>query len=398
LLEAFQSPEAVLAGDARAWQGRAQLTDSACARLREAARRDVGKELARLDTLGVRLLAFFDDDYPARLRAIPDPPVALFVKGTLIPEDARAIAIVGSRRASPYGRHAAAELAAELARHSFTVVSGMALGADAAAHEGALRAGGRTIAVLACGVDVIYPPEHLQLYERIAAQGAVVSEAPLGAPPSKFAFPQRNRIISGLCPGVVVVEAPERSGALITASHALEQGREVFAVPGSINSVQSRGTHNLLKDGAKLVASVEDILEELDLLVPVATPVRRHAAPMQGPSWDEVPAEPVHDSTILPLEREAPAEPHGARASSRAPKTAREARKPAFDTPIMQDPDNLPPEELALVRLLTETAKHVDDLIEASGLSSAQASGALLMLELKGYVQRRPGNVYVRLR
>ena len=256
LLEAFQRPNAILAATPRDWTTRARLTASGCARLVEAANRDVPTELTRLQRIGVRVVGLYDPDYPARLRAIPDPPAALFVKGTLAPDDQHAIAIVGSRRASPYGRHVAAELAAALAQRGFTIVSGMALGADAAAHEGCLHAGGRTIAVLGSGIDVIYPPEHADLYERIAAAGAVISEMPPGVPPARNNFPARNRIISGLALGVVVVEAPEKSGALITASHALEQGREVFAVPGSVNSAQSRGSHQLLRDGAKLVTAV----------------------------------------------------------------------------------------------------------------------------------------------
>ncbi len=374
LLEAFQQPTAIFAATPREWTQRALLTASACERLLAAVNRSLADEVAALTRLGIRLIGYYDDAYPARLRAIEDPPVALFVKGELLPEDARAVAIVGSRRASPYGRHVAAELAAGLAQHGFTVVSGMALGADAAAHDGALRARGRTIAVLAGGVDVIYPPEHAGLYARIAAGGAVASEAPLGAPTTKHSFPIRNRIISGLSLGVVVVEAPEQSGALITARHALEQGREVFAVPGSVNSAQSRGAHQLLRDGARLVESVEDILEELSLLLdaPGTKP-----APA-GPRW-ELPA----DATAA-----APAPP---RRAVPAPKTPGVPAAVTVAVPI------LPPDEEALLRLLSTTAKHIDRLIEESALPPAQVNAALLMLELKGCIQRRPGNQYVRL-
>ena len=379
VLEAFQQPHVVFAATPRAWAEHARLSSAGCARLLEAANRDVTADLARLARLGVRLVTLYDADYPARLRAIADPPCLLCVKGTLPPPEQPAIAIVGSRRASPYGRHVAAELAAGLTQRGFVIVSGMALGADAAAHEGCLRASGLTLAVLGCGIDVIYPPEHAQLYERIAGSGAVISEMPLGAPPTRISFPIRNRIISGLSLGVVVVEASEKSGALITVDHALEQGREVFAVPGSVNSAQSRGSHKLLRDGAKLVESVEDILEDLPIDLPKA---RRAINPMSGPNWD-----PRATSLIMPPE-EVSAPP-----ARRAP---RQPAKPVEPPPPPLPP--LPPEEETLLRLLSTTARHVDELIQDSSLPPAQVNAALLMLELKGCVQRRPGNHYVRLR
>lgn len=380
LLEVFQHPEAILAATPRAWAEHAQLTARACTRLLAEINVDHTRALARLRPLGIRLLPIDDPAYPPRLRAISDPPYVLFVKGELPPPEQPVIAIVGARRASPYGRHVAGELASGLARRGIVVVSGMALGTDAAAHEGCLRAGGRTIAVLGSGVDVIYPPEHTQLYERIAAQGAVISEAPPGSPPTRGCFPIRNRIISGLALGVVIVEASEKSGALITADHALEQGREVFAVPGSVNSPESRGAHKLLRDGAKLVESIEDILEDLPI---VATPRRNIIDPLQGPNWELSTAE-------------------GSAPPAQTPPPPPMRRKPAStpDAPAapVTPPPSLPPEEETLIRLLSSTAKHVDDLILASALSPAQVNAALLMLELKGYVQRRPGNQYVRLR
>ncbi len=204
-----------------------------------------------------------DPGYPELLKKIPDPPAVLYVKGTLLEEDAAAVAIVGTRSATGYGLKAARRLAFELARRGITVVSGLAEGIDGAAHAGALEAGGRTIAVLGHGFQFLYPPQHRGLAEQVAASGALVSEFPMEMEPEKWNFPKRNRIISGLSLGVVVVEAPERSGALITARMAAEQGREVFAVPGPIGVEQSRGTHRLLKDGAKLVEEAEDVLEEL---------------------------------------------------------------------------------------------------------------------------------------
>ncbi|MHB9024200.1 MAG: DNA-processing protein DprA [Armatimonadota bacterium] len=388
LLEAFGNPSAVFAATSREWALRARLSARGCERLVDAVNRDLAGELARLDRLGIRLLTLRDADYPPRLRAIPDPPCVLFVKGTLPAPEQGVIAIVGSRRASPYGRHVAAELANALAQRGFAIASGMALGADAAAHEGCLRAGGLTVAVLGSGVDVVYPPEHVELYERIAAAGAVISENPPGAPPTKTSFPIRNRIISGLSIGVVVVEAPEKSGALITADHALEQGREVFAVPGSVNSVQSRGAHRLLREGARLVESVEDILEELNLQAPAP---KRKAAPLAGPSWDlagaDAPSSAPPRAPVSPTIDEEPAE--------KAPPS----RRPRQSAPA-PPPANLPAltaEETTLLSLLSNTARHVDEIIEASRLSPAVVNAGLLTLELKGLVQRRPGNQYIRL-
>lgn len=209
--------------------------------------------------------------YPRLLREIHDPPGVLFLRGTLSPTDALAVGIVGTRHASSYGLRQAERLAAGLARAGLTIVSGLARGIDAAAHRGALATGGRTIGVLASGVLNIYPPEHDQLAAEVAAHGGLLSEAPPHMEPLPGTFPQRNRLISGLSLGIVVVEAAERSGALITARHAMEQGREVFAVPGNIDSRASHGCHQLIRDGAKLVESVDDILEELGPLVE-ATP------------------------------------------------------------------------------------------------------------------------------
>jgi DNA processing protein len=227
------------------------------------------------------------------------------------------------------------------------VVSGLAVGADAAAHRGALAVGGRTIGVLACGIDLPYPRDTLELREQMATQGAVLTEVPLGVPAQRSRFPARNRIISGLSLGVVVTEAPERSGALITANFAGEHGRQVFAVPGSVNSQFSRGTHALLRDGARLVESVEDILDELDLSLP---------APEAAPAL--APAAPI------------PAPP----------------------------PVTLTGDERTLAEALSLQPRHVDDIIVTCGIPSSRVSAGLLMLELKGLVRRLPGNMFTRVR
>jgi len=224
---------------------------------------EVEAEIIRAEKAAVKVVPFTDSTYPARLRMIPDPPPLLYVKGDIRSEDEKAVAVVGSRSASDYGRRVARDLCRGLASLGFTIVSGMARGIDGTAHGTALNAGGRTIAVLGSGVDRAYPAEHQQLYQRISENGAVISEFPLGTRPMAFNFPARNRLISGLSLGVVVVEATEKSGSLITAALALEQGREVFAVPGEVGASRSRGAHRLIRQGAKLVETVDDIMEEI---------------------------------------------------------------------------------------------------------------------------------------
>ena len=214
---------------------------------------------------GCVVVTLLDADYPAPLKQIHDPPLVLYLKGRWTEADQTAIGVVGSRRASVYGQQTAQQLAYELASRGVTIISGLARGIDAAAHRGALKAHGRTVAILGNGLTQIYPPEHAQLAKQIAEHGVVVSEYPMRMDPLARNFPRRNRVISGLSLGVVIVEAAKRSGALITADCALEQGREVFAVPGKVDSLTSQGTHHLLKQGAQLVTSVDDILEELRL-------------------------------------------------------------------------------------------------------------------------------------
>lgn len=220
-------------------------------------------ELEKVERANARLLILTDEAYPPLLRDLPDAPAVLYVRGTILPSDSLALAVVGTRKATAYGRDAAHDLSRQLARNEITIVSGLAQGIDTAAHRGALDGGGRTIAVLGCGIDRVYPLENRALAHEIVEHGALVSEFPLGAPPDKRNFPRRNRVISGLSLGVLVVEAPENSGALITSEIAAEQGREVFAVPGNIFNLSSRGTNRLIQDGAKLVQSVDDVLNEL---------------------------------------------------------------------------------------------------------------------------------------
>jgi DNA processing protein len=299
---------------------------------------EVDDEISRLRDAGISLICYRDAGYPARLRAIADPPPLLYVKGELTAVDDRAVAIVGSRSASDYGRRVARDLARGLAGVGFTVVSGMARGIDGIAHETALNSGGRTIAVLGSGVERAYPPEHDKLYQRISGNGAVVSELPVGTRPLAFNFPARNRLISGLSLGVVVVEATEKSGSLITASLAVEQGREVFAVPGEVGSSRSRGAHRLIRQGAKLVESVDDILEEI--------------APQLLGRGGATPGAPL----TLPQSASA------------------EARK--------------------IFAQLQDGSLQIDEVIERCGIAAPRVLQILLELELQGYVRQLPGKKY----
>ena len=226
---------------------------------------DLDKVWARIEAQGIKILTWQDEAYPQRLKEIEQPPPVLYVRGEYLPDDLYAVAIVGTRRVTPYGRQITEELAAYLAANGITVVSGLARGVDAIAHQTALKAGGRTIGVLGSGVDKIYPPEHRQLAERMIESGSIVSDYAPGTPPDASNFPPRNRIISGLSLAVVVIEAGETSGALITAEFAAEQGREVFAVPGSILAPQSKGTNRLIQQGALPMLSVKDLMQALDL-------------------------------------------------------------------------------------------------------------------------------------
>jgi len=222
-------------------------------------------EMEKLDRYGVTVVTFRDPGYPSRLKEIYDYPPLLYIRGRLLPEDEWCLAVVGTRRATIYGKQVTEEIVTDLAQNKITIVSGLARGIDTVAHRSALEAGGRSIAVFACGLDIVYPGENADLARRIQERGALVSEYPLGTKPRAEYFPRRNRIMSGISLGVLVVEAGETSGAMITANLALEQNREVFAIPGSILSNASRGTNHLIQEGAKLVRDHRDILEELNL-------------------------------------------------------------------------------------------------------------------------------------
>ncbi len=300
---------------------------------------DPRAEIEKAAELGIRIITPLDAEYPAALKTIHDPPLALYVRGSFLPGEEHMLGIVGSRKATHYGLNIADRLSYQLVQTGFAIVSGLARGIDTAAHQGALKGKGRTIAVLGAAIDQLYPPENAELADAISEHGAVISEYPLGRKADRMTFPYRNRIISGLSMGVLVVEAGFKSGTLHTADAALEQGRSVFAIPGRIDHPSAKGTNFLIKNGAKLVDNVGDILEEFQLLIP-------------------------------PGEMDEPEK----RASARP------------EIPLSE-------EEKKLVEALWQDALDIDSLARAVGLSSAEISGLLLGLEMKRVIQMLPGRI-----
>ena len=349
LVREFGSPQAVTVASMPELQNRGGISRHVATAIHHGpnpqARANAENEACRIEQQGVCVLTVLDPFYPQKLSRIADPPPLLYLSGAFAPSDDRAIAIVGARKATPTGMAFTEELSHTLATLGFTIVSRLARGIDAAAHRGALKANGRTVAVLGCGIDTTYPPEHRKLREAIETQGAVVSEFSLGTPPRPFNFPRRNRIISGLSFGVVVTQASRKSGSLITARFALEQNREVFAVPGSVKEGKHEGPHGLIQQGAKLVENVGDIIEEL--------------LPQLDESFqDEV-------------------------------KNAVSGQVPA--------PPDLSTQEKEIFDLVTDSPISVDEVLAQASYFPAEVMGILLALELKGVVKPAPGSCYIRL-
>ena len=340
LVERFGSARQILAANRKALEECPFLRKDSLASLcdqRPLAEAAADKELRLAENAGITLLCWDDPLFPPLLKEISDPPIILYVLGSPQLLSAPGIAMVGARAASSYGLQVAERMAMELARHDLVITSGLALGIDTAAHRGAVAAGGKTVAVMGCGLDIIYPSQNKKLHGQIIAHGAIISESPLGTQPEAFRFPARNRIISGLSLGVVVVEAAHRSGTLITAHQALEQGRDVFAIPGRIDSPKSEGCHRLIQEGAKLVHSAADILEELALTALASPPATRVQAPP------------------------------------------------------------LPTEEGKIFSLLEVYPRNIEEIIQAAQLPAQRIAEILLHLELQGLVASLPGNQYQRL-
>lgn len=348
LIRHFGGPKEVLSASASELRYVAGLRPSVVTALRrEPGPRvveHVRKEMRLLEKGESGIVTILDAAYPRRLAMIPDPPPLLYVRGSLPSSDDHAVAIVGSRKATPAGALMTQELSQQLAAMGFTIVSGLARGIDAAAHRGALAAKAKTIAVVGCGVDRTYPPEHQQLRRDIEGHGAVVSELPLGSPPLPYHFPRRNRIISGLSLGVIVSEATQKSGALLTARFALEQNREVFAIPGAVKHGKHRGTHGLIKQGAKLVEDARDVVEEL-------------LPQLDGPLRDRV-KDAGFQETVSPSF------------------TAKEER---------------------VLSLLHEDPVSIDEVLVEAPFDRAEVMSLLLSLELRGCIRQVPGSCYIRM-
>ncbi|MBU0673052.1 MAG: DNA-processing protein DprA [Proteobacteria bacterium] len=342
LLEHFVTPEAIFTASRQALGAVKGLSKSVIGAIgHDAPRKAATLELAKIKQEGITLLGLDDPAYPPLLRTIHDPPMALYVKGDPEILSQPTVGLVGSRAASSYGLEMATLLGRQLARAGYTTVSGLALGIDTAVHKGSLQDGGTSIAVLGCGVDVVYPRQNEALFLAIARTGAVVSEYPLGTKPEGFRFPARNRIISGLSLGVVVVEATRRSGSLITANLALEQGREVFAIPGRMDSIKSEGAHRLLQEGAKLIMNSADILREL----------------------------PPSDGLCR-------------------------IKKPATDASVIRQEEVVSPGEQQILACLEVYPQGIDEIIANSGFRVQQVNEFLLLLELKGLCESLPGHLY----
>ncbi len=330
----------------------------------------IERELELIEKYGCQVLTLYDAEYPSRLKEIDTPPIVLYIRGELTSGDSLSLALVGSRDAKDYGRKASYRLSYQLAQRGLTVVSGLARGIDTAAHRGALESGGRTIAVMGSGLSFIYPATNTDLAEKITASGALISEFPMETTPKPNNFPRRNRIISGLTLGTVVVEASNRSGALITARLAGEQGREVFAVPGEIFSELSTGTHKLINNGAKLVNTVDDLLNELP----------RHALSQieSTASASQIPDVETEPAPQVPTVEK--------RASQRA------SAQPSEIAP----PPDLTPDERTVFDAIEDPSSHIDTIVRTTQLPIGQVSSVLLMLELKGVVQQLPGKQFAK--
>jgi DNA processing protein len=359
VLARFGTPDAALKATADQLRGVDLIGPKLAAQFADSFRTvDSAAEWALVEKHGVRVVPAGHPDYPARLATIPDPPALLYLRGELTPADERAVAFVGSRACTPYGIRTAEKLAGGLAAAGWTVVSGLARGIDGAAHRGALDAGGRTIAVLAGGLRRIYPPEHAELAERVVRQGAILTETPMTVDPQPGMFPARNRIISGLSRAVVIVEANAKSGALITAVHAAEQGRDVYAVPGAVDSPASAGCLELIRTGARLVRSADDILEDL------------HGITGTAPPPAKLPPKPSKRLFDAPAPPPPPAPPAGP--------------PPGLDGVLLRVWEAL------------AATRHADELARELALPAGELSAVLLRLEMKRAVRRLPGNHWER--
>jgi DNA processing protein len=344
LLEYFDKPADILEAPSEKLMAIAGIGPQIAKKIKAVHKKDIDREINLTQKQNIRIVTFDNDAYPGNLKYIPDPPIILYVKGNILKEDRLSIAIVGSRRASLYGLTSAEKFSAELSHCGFTIVSGMARGIDTSAHRSALKHKGRTIAVMGSGFNHIYPAENKKLMEEITQRGVVISEFPIDTLPLRENFPRRNRVISGLSLGVLIIEAARNSGALITADFALEQSREVFALPGKVDSHNSFGTHELIKQGAKLVSCVDDILEELNLPVGCSG---------QSQQIDKI-------------------------------------------KPSARQLNELSQEEYNLYNLISNKPLPLDEIIDKIGMNISTTYDIILRLQLRKLIRRLPGEQLVR--
>lgn len=380
MLEYFSSPEKLYFARSSEYE-KAGLTPGEIKALEDKDLAESREIIRSCASEGIRIISYADVDYPERLKNIYDPPMVLYVKGRLpIIDDEAAIAVVGTRSCTPYGIKTADKIGFEFAQAGGLVVTGLAKGVDSAAAKGALRAGGSVIGVIGCGIDVVYPAENKRLFEDVEAVGAIISEYPPGTAPARAYFPARNRIMSGISLGVAIIEAPERSGALITASHALEQGRDVFAVPGNVDAEACAGSNRLLKEGAGVLTSGWDLADEYRAFYPEK--LREKSSPKKA-EWDE--------NTVDVL----------AQISTKTEEKGETEAKKVFDKAsameyidLVAEKGEVTADEAAVLRAIGNETVQIDDIISAANVPAHKVLAAMTMLEIKGMVSQESGKKF----
>lgn len=377
LLDRFGSPEQVFFAEEKEYGELYGLRKSEIAALSEKNLLGARKILDDCEEYGYRIITINDGEYPTRLRNIADPPIVLYVRGRLpVIDEEAAIAVVGTRGCTPYGIKAAERMGYELSRHGCLVVSGLARGIDTAAAKGALRAGGRVVGVIGSGLDIIYPPENKQLYDDVVTIGAIISEYPPGMSVAAEHFPQRNRIMSGISVGVTVIEAPRKSGALITATHALDQGRDVYALPGNVDSPACEGSNHLLREGAVLVTSGSEIAEEYAALFPDKIQVNRKKVTLDAMQTEKLISRVIDEKRNNSTKKEIDNE------------------KTVEYIDLVQLKEHLSEDEFKVISSIGPNTLHIDDIIAACSLGAGVVLSALTMLELDGYIEQTKGKYF----
>jgi DNA processing protein len=381
LIKSFGSPEQVFFADEKAYGTVEELRKSDIAALMDKNLARARKALAVCEENGYRVITIQDAEYPARLKNLYDPPILLYVRGRLpVIDDEAAIAVVGTRECTPYGIKAAERIGYELTRYGCLVVSGLAKGIDTAAARGALRAGGHVLGVVGSGLDIVYPAENKALFDDVASVGAIISEYAPGTPAVSKHFPARNRILSGVSVGVTVIEAPLKSGALITASRALDQGRDVFALPGNVDSPACEGSNRLLREGAVIVTSGNEIAEEYAAIFPdkINVATRKERIPL-GAKQAEKLVRSLAQGDIIRQE---------------LPKKVIDNKEPVEYIDLVKLKEHLSAEEFGIVSAMSAEKTHIDNIIAESGLPAADALSILTMLEIKGVVTQTKGKYF----